>query len=222
MEGRDDEYLETGRRPNSGLTSDLTASDTDSVSSGSTNGNGEISKSKSLPRNVMASARFWQETNSRLRRLQDPGSPLSSSPSPGLKTSSKFGGYSKRFSSSDALPSSSPRGMASPVRGAAIRSASPSKLWATTTSSPARALSSPSRVRNEVSAQMNAYNRNNNTPSILSFSADVRRGKIGEDRVMDAHLLRLLYNRYLQWRFVNARTEYTLMVQRLNAEVWLF
>ncbi|CDY28107.1 BnaC06g02880D [Brassica napus] len=186
MEGRDDEYLETGRRPNSGLTSDLTASDTDSVSSGSTNGNGEISKSKSLPRNVMASARFWQETNSRLR--------------------------------SDALPSSSPRGMASPVRGAAIRSASPSKLWATTTSSPARALSSPSRVRNEVSAQMNAYNRNNNTPSILSFSADVRRGKIGEDRVMDAHLLRLLYNRYLQWRFVNARTEYTLMVQRLNAE----
>ncbi|CAN7019157.1 hypothetical protein BRARA_F00340 [Brassica rapa] len=218
MEGRDDECLETGRRPNSGLTSDLTASDTDSVSSGSTNGNGEISKSKSLPRNVMASARFWQETNSRLRRLQDPGSPLSSSP--GLKTnaSSKFGGYSKRFSSSDAVPSSSPRGMASPVRGAAIRSASPSKLWATTTSSPARALSSPSRVRNEVSAQMNAYNRNNNTPSILSFSADVRRGKIGEDRVMDAHLLRLLYNRYLQWRFVNARTEYTLMVQRLNAE----
>ncbi|KAF8096656.1 hypothetical protein N665_0304s0021 [Sinapis alba] len=218
MEGRD-EYLETGRRPNNGLTSDLTASDTDSVSSGSTNGvqecaNGEISKSKSLPRNVMASARFWQETNTRLRRLQDPGSPLASSP--GLKTSSKFG-HSKRFSSSDAVPSSSPRGMASPVRGAAIRSASPSKLWATTTSSPARALSSPSRVRNEVSAQMNAYNRNN-TPSILSFSADIRRGKIGEDRVMDAHLLRLLYNRYLQWRFVNARKEYTLMVQRLNAE----
>ncbi|KAJ0228675.1 hypothetical protein HA466_0322940 [Hirschfeldia incana] len=212
MEG---EYLETGRRqPNN----DLTASDTDSVSSGSTNG--EISKSKSLPRNVMASARFWQETNTRLRRLQDPGSPLSSTP--GLKTGSKFG-HSKRFSSSDAVPSSSPRGMASPVRGgaSAIRSASPSKLWATTTSaSPARALSSPSRVRNEVAAQMNAYNRSNNnsTPSILSFSADVRRGKIGEDRVMDAHLLRLLYNRYLQWRFVNARTEYTSMVQRLNAE----
>ncbi|CAE5959784.1 unnamed protein product [Arabidopsis arenosa] len=231
--GGRDEYLEIGddsqRRPNNnGLTSsvscDFTASDTDSVSSGSTNGvqecgsgvNGEISKSKSLPRNIMASARFWQETNSRLRRLQDPGSPLSSSP--GLKTSSissKFG-LSKRFSS-DAVPLSSPRGMASPVRGSAIRSASPSKLWATTTSSPARALSSPSRVRNGVSDQMNAYNRNN-TPSILSFSADIRRGKIGEDRVMDAHLLRLLYNRYLQWRFVNARADSTVMVQRLNAE----
>jgi len=230
--GGRDEYLDIGddiqRRPNNGLTSsvscDFTASDTDSVSSGSTNGvqecgsgvNGEISKSKSLPRNIMASARFWQETNSRLRRLQDPGSPLSSSP--GLKTSSissKFG-LSKRFSS-DAVPLSSPRGMASPVRGSAIRSASPSKLWATTTSSPARALSSPSRARNGVSDQMNAYNRNN-TPSILSFSADIRRGKIGEDRVMDAHLLRLLYNRDLQWRFVNARADSTVMVQRLNAE----
>ncbi|CAN8288416.1 unnamed protein product [Cochlearia groenlandica] len=242
LESRE-EYLVSGderqrrrrQNNNNGVSCDFTASDTDSVSSGSTNGcvqecgggsggvNGEISKSMSLPRNIMASARFWQETNTRLRRLQDPCSPLSSSP--GLKTSSssvsssKFG-LSKRFSS-DSVPLSSPRGMASPIRSgsAAIRSASPSKLWATTTTSasPARALSSPSRARNGVSEQMNAYNRNN-TSSILSFSADIRRGKIGEDRVMDAHLLRLLYNRDLQWRFVNARADSTSMVQRLNAE----
>ncbi|KAF8093655.1 hypothetical protein N665_0381s0015 [Sinapis alba] len=198
--------LETGRRPNNSVSCDLTASDTDSVSSGSTNG--EISKS----RNFMASARFWQETNTRLRRLQDPG------------LSSKLG-LSKRFSSDAVLSSSSssPRGMASsPVRGAAsIRSASPSKLWATTTtttSSPARAFSSPTRVRNVVSEQMNGYNSKDMSSSILSFSADIRRGKIGGDRVVDAHLLRLLYNRYLQWRFVNARADSTLMVQRLNAE----
>ncbi|CAN6968784.1 unnamed protein product [Brassica oleracea var. botrytis] len=178
------------RRPNNGLltSSDVTASDTDSVSSGSTNG--EVTKSRSLSRNVMASPSFWQETNTRLRRLQDPGSPSVSSP----------------------------RGMASsPVRGgaAAIRSASPSKLWATTTAtSPARALPSPGRV----SDQMNGYNNRKDTPSILSFSADIRRGKIGGDRVVDAHLLRLLYNRYLQWRFVNARADSALMVQRLNAE----
>ncbi|CAN6988793.1 unnamed protein product [Brassica oleracea var. botrytis] len=184
--------VESGRRrrPNNGLltSSDVTASDTDSVSSGSTNG--EVIKSRSLSRNVMASPSFWQETNTRLRRLQDPGSPSVSSP----------------------------RGMASsPVRGgaAAIRSASPSKLWATTTAtSPARALSSPCRV----SDQMNGYNNRKDTPSILSFSADIRRGKIGGDRVVDAHLLRLLYNRYLQWRFVNARADSALMVQRLNAE----
>lgn len=41
---------------------------------------------------------------------------------------------------------------------------------------------------------------------------------MGEDRIVDAHMLRLLYNRYLQWRFVNAREDATFMVQRLNAE----
>jgi hypothetical protein len=55
-------------------------------------------------------------------------------------------------------------------------------------------------------------------PSILSFSVDVRRGKMGQERIVEAHTLRLLYNRYLQWRFVNARVDATFMVQRLNAE----
>ncbi|KAL0365293.1 UNVERIFIED_CONTAM: QWRF motif-containing protein 2, partial [Sesamum angustifolium] len=62
---------------------DLTASDSDSVSSGSTSGvqdcNG-ASRLRNGPRGIAVSARFWQETNSRLRRLQDPGSPLSTSP----------------------------------------------------------------------------------------------------------------------------------------------
>ncbi|XP_010557516.1 PREDICTED: QWRF motif-containing protein 2-like isoform X2 [Tarenaya hassleriana] len=209
----------------SSISCDFTASDTDSVSSGSTNGvqecdsggtvcvNGEISKMKSLRRSIMASARFWQETNSRLRRLQDPSSPLPSSPSSRTNSiSSKFGQL-KGFSSDGNLPS--PRSMPSPTRGA-TRPASPSKLWATTTSSPARAISSPARVRNGVSDQMNSCY--SDTPSILCFSADIRRGKIGEDRVMDAHLLRLLYNRYLQWRFGNARADSIFMVQRLNAE----
>jgi hypothetical protein len=71
-------------------------------------------------------------------------------------------------------------------------------------------MSSPSRVRSMSSS----------SPSILSFSVDLRRGKMGEDRIVDAHVLRLLYNRYLQWRFVNAREDATFMVQRLNAEVW--
>ncbi|XP_043814390.1 uncharacterized protein LOC110618946 isoform X1 [Manihot esculenta] len=56
------------------------------------------------------------------------------------------------------------------------------------------------------------------TPSILSFSVDLRRGKMGEDRIVDAHMLSLLYNRYLQWRFVNARADASFMMHRLNAE----
>ncbi|KAF3604215.1 hypothetical protein F2Q69_00037892 [Brassica cretica] len=196
-------------------TSDFTASDSDSVSSGSTNGAQERGERRSLQRNVMASAKFWQETNTRLRRLQDPSSPRCSSPGSRISSISSKLSQSKRFSSDTPLVSS-PRGMASPIRGGATRPASPSKVWATATSSQARALSSPCRVRNGVSEQMNAYNRN--LPSILCFTADIRRGKIGEDRVRDAHLLRLLYNRHLQWRFANARADSTFMVQRLTAE----
>jgi hypothetical protein len=191
----------------SSFTGDLTASDSDSVSSGSTSGVPEIGKRKTAPRGITVSARFWQETNSRLRRLQDPGSPLSTSPGSRMGVSPKAI-QSKRFSSDG--PLSSPRMLAaSPIRGA-TRPASPSKLWTTSASSPSRGMSSPSRVRSMSSS----------SPSILSFSVDLRRGKMGEDRIVDAHMLRLLYNRYLQWRFVNAREDATFMVQRLNAEVW--
>ncbi|KAB2091552.1 hypothetical protein ERO13_A03G183700v2 [Gossypium hirsutum] len=166
---------------------DLTASDTDSVSSGSTNGGN--SKGRNGSHNILVSARFWQETNSRLRRLQDPGSPLFTSPG-------------SRISAPKSLGSTRP--------------ASPSKLWTSSASSPLRGLS-PARVRNAVGgAQM--LGNSVNSPSILSFSADIRRGRMGEDRIVDAHTLRLLYNRYLQWRFANARAEATFMVQELSAE----
>ncbi|XWS54695.1 hypothetical protein CRYUN_Cryun10bG0111600 [Craigia yunnanensis] len=196
---------------------DLTASDTDSVSSGSTNsgmqecGGSGISKGRSGPRNIVVSARFWQETNSRLRRLQEPGSPLSTSPGSRIGAPAKFS-QSKRFSSDGAV--SSPRTTASPIRGG-TRPASPSKLWTSSASSPLRGLS-PVRVRNAVGGQM--IGNSVNTPSILSYSVDIRRGKMGEDRIVDAHMLRLLYNRYLQWRFTNARADATFMVQKRSAE----
>ncbi|MBA0829022.1 hypothetical protein Goarm_013645, partial [Gossypium armourianum] len=175
---------------------DLTASDTDSVSSGSTNGGNGVSKGRNGSHNILVSARFWQETNSRLRRLQDPGSPLFTSPG-------------SRISAPKSLGSTRP--------------ASPSKLWTSSASSPLRGLS-PARVRNAVvGGQMlvgggQMLGNSVNSPSILSFSADIRRGRMGEDRIVDAHTLRLLYNRYLQWRFANARAEATFMVQELSAE----
>ncbi|KAG5153015.1 hypothetical protein JHK84_029487 [Glycine max] len=199
----------------SSLASDLTASDTDSVSSGSTSGAHDSSgaaKGTKEPRGIVVSARFWQETNSRLRRLQDPGSPLSTSPASRIGVPNR-NAQLKRYNSDG--PMLSPRTMASPVRGNVnARPASPSKLWAG--SSPSRGVS-PARVRSTVASSINSGS--GNTPSILSFSADVRRGKIGEDRIFDAHTLRLLYNRYVQWRFVNARADATFMVQKLNAEI---
>ncbi|XP_004292128.1 PREDICTED: QWRF motif-containing protein 2-like [Fragaria vesca subsp. vesca] len=207
----------------SSVPSDLTASDTDSVSSGSTSGvqdsNG-AAKSRggtAVPRGIAVSARFWQETNSRLRRLQDPGSPLATSP---VSRAGAAGKYiqSKKFNGGDSNAVSSPRTMSSPIRGA-TRPASPGKLWTSSSLSPSRGSASPSRARNSFSGPgqlSSGYAAS--TPSFLSFSIDTRRGKKGEDRIVDAHMLRLLYNRYVQWRFVNARADATYMVQRVNAE----
>ncbi|KAJ4963892.1 hypothetical protein NE237_023831 [Protea cynaroides] len=185
--------------------SDLTASDTESVSSGSTSG----------------------ETNSRLRRLHDPGSPLATSTgsraavvaTPKL-ISSKKSLTESPISSPLRVSTGSGRAPSSPLRSPA-RPASPSKFMTSSTSSPSRVMPSPSRTRNGA-ATASSLGNSGNMPSILSFAADVRRGKMGENRLVDAHLLRLLYNRHLQWRFVNARADASLLLQRLTAEKNLF
>jgi len=197
----------------SSVPSDLTASDTESISSGSTSGapdanGGSLTRSGS--RGIVASARFWQETNMRLRRLQDPALGLSSSPASKCVAPHKVS-QSRKFSDG---PVSSPRTMSSPIRGA-IRAASPSKLTSGA-SSPMRGLS-PSRVRSSIGGPLTSSPWD--TPSVLSYAVDVRRGKVGENQIVDAHQLRLLYNRHLQWRFVNARADAALSVQRRNAEV---
>ncbi|XP_010687496.1 QWRF motif-containing protein 2 [Beta vulgaris subsp. vulgaris] len=197
----------------SSVPSDLTASDTDSVSSGSTSGAQDVSggsHGSNGGRGIVVSARFWQETNMRLRRLQDPGLGLSSSPTSKFVAPPKLS-QSRKFSDG---PMSSPRAMSSPIRGA-IRAASPSKAMNTPASSPMRGLS-PSRARTSMGSSYGSSPWD--SPSVLSFAVDVRRGKVGENRIVDAHQLRLLYNRHLQWRFVNARTDAALSLQRRNAE----
>ncbi|KAG9439846.1 hypothetical protein H6P81_020011 [Aristolochia fimbriata] len=181
---------------------DLATSDTDSVSSGSNSGVSEtagVGGGRSTPRRMAVPARFWQETNSRLRRLHDPSTP-------------KVGTTKKTYSDSPVSSPRTNRGLSSPIRGPA-RPASPSKL---STSSP-RGMPSPSRVRPSASCFSNDQ-LCNGTPSILSFALDVRRGKMGENRIEEAHLLRLLHNRHLQWRFTNARVNAALSVQKLTAK----
>lgn len=195
---------------------DPAASDTESVSSGGTsgaleiscNGNGDVKRG---PRGIMVPARFWQETNNRLRR-SDPGSPASKKnlAQSKLIVPEKCGADSPVSSPKGVVNS---RGQLSPIRGPA-RPASPSKLGASSTSSPLRGVS-PSRVRNGLGGN------SVNTPSILSFAGDViKMGKIGDNKVSDAHLLRLLHNRQLQLRFINARADAALSAQRSTAEVW--
>ncbi|CAL5415336.1 unnamed protein product [Camellia sinensis] len=215
----------------SAATSDLVASDdTESVTSGSTGagagaGAGVVQECCVRaaapvrgrgPRGIVVPARFWQETTNRLqRRLPEQVSPISKNNN-GLKTVTppKLNALKKSYMDS---PISTPRGvsgsrgLSSPLR-CGVRPASPSKLVTSSVSSPSRGMMSPSRVRNGgVASTVN--NDLGNTPSILSFAADVRRGKVG-----DAHLLRLLHNRHLQWRFINARADNAMMVQKVTAE----
>lgn len=198
----------------------LTSSDSESVSSGSTASGAHdgVGQGQRGTRGFVVPARFWQETKNRLQYQPEPGSPLSRTPA-AVKAllASKFVSPRKSID----CPVSSPRGVvnskgqSSPIR-AALRPASPSRTAVSATSSPIRG-TSPSRVRSLV--QGTPRSNLNSVPSILSIAADVRSGKAGVNKILDAHVLRLLYNRLLQWRFVNARADAANSALKLNAEV---
>ncbi|KAK7291069.1 hypothetical protein RIF29_05939 [Crotalaria pallida] len=209
--------------------SEVNASDNESVASGSSSefsGGGGGVRSRA----IVVPARFVQEANNRLRRQTDnPSSPPSRNCGNGNGNRSTVVIAPPKFLAPKKLhvdcPVVSPRGIVksrglvscSPI-GSAIRPSSPSKLampW-----SPSSRGVSPSRVRSGVASSLS--NRFGNEPSVLSFAVDVPRGKIWDSRIADAHSLRLVYNRLLQWRFVNARADAALSVQTLNAEQSLY
>ncbi|KAK7265186.1 hypothetical protein RJT34_32802 [Clitoria ternatea] len=117
------------------------------------------------------------------------GARSQSLPSPGSRLPSP--------SKTSVLPSSSSKG------------ASPSRSRPST---PPRGVS-PSRIRST-----NPSNQSNNSISVLSFIADFKKGKKGAALIEDAHQLRLLYNRHLQWRFINARAEDVFYTQNATVE----
>ncbi|KAI3785421.1 hypothetical protein L1987_44539 [Smallanthus sonchifolius] len=202
--------------------SDRALSDAESVSSGNTLGNVRGATTRA----IMVPARFRQETVNRLRRVQP--EPVS----PPLSRNSKLLSGNRHLKDGPAL---SPRGSspspvrgavrpASPARGAArpaspvrgvVRPASPCK---SVLSSPSRSMSSPTRARSAIGSNSNL----GSTHSILSFAAETRRRKVGDDAIFDAHVLRLLHNKYLQWRFANARADAAMLVQRATAQKSLY
>ncbi|CAK8564274.1 unnamed protein product [Lathyrus sativus] len=108
-------------------------------------------------------------------------------------------------------PSSPSRTMT--VSPSISRGVSPSRSRPST---PPRGVS-PSRIRATSSS-----NQSNDSISVLSFIADFKKGKKGAAYIEDAHQLRLLYNRYLQWRFANARAEDAFYVQNAIVEKTLY
>lgn len=183
------ELLKSIRRYADGVSNEASfPSDSDSVSSGSSNSG-----------RTVGSAKYWQETYYQ--------TPLPKCPSK-MTIPPKFG-QPKKFPME--TPMASPRTVSSPMRGS-VRPSSPSRPRASIDSLPSRGTPSPSRVRSSIS---NCFSE---TPSVLSFAVDVKRGKVGENQMVDAHTLRILYNRQLQWRFVNARNEAVLSAQRRSVQ----
>ncbi|XP_022875029.1 QWRF motif-containing protein 2-like [Olea europaea var. sylvestris] len=176
--------------------------------------NGSTTQLRGVQRGVVVPARVWQESN-RIHRVPDSYSPrskisgLNRTPGP-----SKLNGANKVLIEN---PVSFPRGFS--LQGG-TKPASPSKL-SLMTSTPLRRIDSPLRIRNGAGNVLTDDN-SSSMLSMMSFVTDMRRGKLGESRIVDAHDLRLLYNRRLQWRFVNARAEKSLLVQNEMAERSLY
>ncbi|CAH8355694.1 unnamed protein product [Eruca vesicaria subsp. sativa] len=95
----------------------------------------------------------------------------------------------------------------------ASRGGSPSRV--TCSSSFARPSTPPSRGVSP------SQIRQTSTSSVLSFITDVKKGKKAS-YIEDVHQLRLLHNRYLQWRFAIAQAEAVMYIQRLTSEETLF
>ncbi|KAH7569264.1 hypothetical protein JRO89_XS06G0134000 [Xanthoceras sorbifolium] len=113
------------------------------------------------------------------------------------------------------IPASRP---ASPSRTSLLSSSrgiSPSRGRPSTPSTPTRGIS-PSRIR---SLTTTTTSQSSTSTSVLSFIADFKKRKKSANCIDDAHQLRLLYNRYLQWRFANARAEAVLYIEKVTAEL---
>ncbi|XP_008783094.1 protein ENDOSPERM DEFECTIVE 1-like [Phoenix dactylifera] len=59
-------------------------------------------------------------------------------------------------------------------------------------------------------------------PPSTKFALELRKGRKVSGRQEDVHMLRLLHNQYLQWRFVNAKAQATVHARRIAAERSLF
>ncbi|CAL9166572.1 unnamed protein product [Musa hybrid cultivar] len=190
--------------------------DTDSLSSGSNSGTHESinlpPRGRVTPHGTVAPSRLLPEKGHRLHRLPDPGT---QQPSPNLKSvaSSKF--VPAKKSLVNGLLSSPFVAVYS--HHGSVRPSSPGKLSATSPGG----MPGVQRVPTSPAKSYSTVLLPGNAPSIFSFASDIKRGKNGESRIEDAHQLRLLYNRYLQWRWVNAQMHDTVLVQKLTAEKYL-
>jgi len=98
------------------------------------------------------------------------------------------------------------------------RSSSPNKVLSAA-SSTSRAFQSPSRTRPSTPCRSQSAGAiQASVTSHINYMVDARKGKKNASQIENIHQLRLLYNRHLQWRFINAYAEDTLCFQKATVE----
>ncbi|CAI9761011.1 unnamed protein product [Fraxinus pennsylvanica] len=102
-----------------------------------------------------------------------------------------------------------------PASPSATRGISPSRTKTVNSSSSIGP--SPARVRPSSPSR-----QPQSSTSVLSFIADIKKGRKAANHIEDVHQLRLLYNRQLQWRYANAQADTVLRVQKVKAEDTLY
>ncbi|XP_008790152.2 AUGMIN subunit 8 [Phoenix dactylifera] len=155
-------------------------------------GSRKVQQNMSLSVNVSSHPSGRSSSATRPSRTQ-------SSPSPGLHRPS---------SPNKALSTTLTRGMLSPSRS---RPSTPGML------SPSR-----SRPSSPMSSSSSTISQAGMTSSIFNYIVDMRKGKKNASHIEDAHQLRLLYNRDLQWHFVNTRADDTISIQKMRTENILY
>lgn len=215
-------------------------SDTESVSSG-----GSGPGVRGPGRGTTVPARVWQDMSNRLRRFSE-GDPMRASDTdlPAVVAPVKTVRRNKIMpvgSHQSAASMLMNGGMNSSMNGsmtsawalspgrvsgnhAFSNSQPPSSPQHSKGSSPLRGLPSPQRSRpaHGVAAAMAGTARTLGG-TMLNFGIDGRsRGKKAMTQQEEAQLLRILHNRWLQWRFVNARADSVMSSQKASAEVHIF
>ncbi|KAM0929408.1 hypothetical protein ACQ4PT_001502 [Festuca glaucescens] len=188
----------------------LMSSDTESLSSGSNSGsqdagNGISHRARPPTKGMSVPARFLHDAaGSRLHRFADPpGTPYTTHNS-GLAMSPRTAPVKKSLLN----------GFASSPLNRPVRQSSPSKLVGNSS----RRMSSPSRPRNSTGASALTGHQHGRSSSGYGIDGQARRRWLGGSKVDGEHLLRILCNRHLQWRCVNAQADAALASQKMTAE----
>ncbi|GJM96719.1 hypothetical protein PR202_ga13581 [Eleusine coracana subsp. coracana] len=187
----------------------LMSSDTESVSSGSNSGSqdagiGISHRARPPSKGMSVPARFLQDAAaSRSHRFADPSTPYLTHNS-GLATSPRTAPVKKSLLN----------GFVSSPLNRSMRQPSPSKL----TGNPSRRMSSPLRPRNSTGSSTSSWDQHRRGSSGYGLDGEVKRRWHGGSKVDCEHLLRILSNRYLQWRCVNAQADAALAAQKLTAQ----